>query len=56
MWGARAGRDVRMGAGREGGGGRGRAWTYSAAVLPEGSEFGPEAHSTDGTVGIRGEC
>ena len=38
------------------GGGRGRAWTYSAAVLPEGSEFGPEAHSTDGTVGIRGEC
>ena len=37
-------------------GGRGRAWTYSAAVLPEGSEFGPEAHSTDGTVGIRGEC
>ena len=39
-----------------GGGGRGRAWTYSAAVLPEGSEFGPEAHSTDGTVGIRGEC
>ena len=55
MDGVRAGRDVRMGAGREGGG-RGRAWTYSAAVLPEGSEFGPEAHSTDGTVGIRGEC